>query len=156
MMRWWLLLTALAAAAMTAFAGAALASVTFDDTNGTGTVDRVDVQTAFGWTNAQFGQNKRDVTFTRVVSDGFSWLCSSGATPSTSTGTTIVVENTWRGKYVLLGYGARTETGIPVSLGDPCPNGDGSTVVQLLDFQPTPVFLYANYNGQTALLAVVG
>jgi hypothetical protein len=97
-----------------------------------GTADRANVQTAFGWTDAQFGRLKHDVAFEIVFTDAPEYACTSGAVlvggPPVRTFT--IVHSTWQGRYVFSGYGTSTTVGSLLQPGDPCPNGDGSTVVR--------------------------
>jgi hypothetical protein len=136
-----------------AFPGLGQAAITFDIQTGMGTADRANVQTAFGWTNAQFGQLKHDVVFTEVNRVATEYICTSGASGGGTTTYTTLVKSRWQGQFLLLGFGPTTVTNPtpPIGRGDPCPNGDGSTIFIILeDFYDGD--LYATADGQSVYL----
>lgn len=54
---------------------AAFATVTFNPANGTGFVGKGDVQTAFGWNNAQLQNNARGLAFQYYSTTTATWTC---------------------------------------------------------------------------------
>jgi hypothetical protein len=130
-------------------AGAAVSFIPFTDT---GSVDRSDVQAAFGWSNRQFAQNKDGVTFAEASLFYRAYICSSGAS------TTVGGENVWqvnskfRGDYKLLGRGATINAVTLPSVGDTCPNGDGSTILNIYYEGVNWLRLTAEFNGQKVVI----
>jgi hypothetical protein len=142
---------------LVAFPGLGQAAITFDLQTGTGSVDRSDVQQAFGWTNAQFGQMKHDVVFIQENHVATTFSCTSGAVlvGGLTTYYRTLVKSSWQGQFVLLGYGSSTTTNFPnppPGPGDPCPNGDGSTIIRADSEDFYDGDLFATANGQSAYL----
>src|SRR5688572_8608251 len=64
-----------AGAALAVVSTAAMASVSFDDTTGTGFVGKGDVQLAFGWNNKAAQDNAKSVVFSYEVEDTYDVTC---------------------------------------------------------------------------------
>jgi hypothetical protein len=140
------------AVAALALAGLASATVSVNYSGGTGTVDRADVQTAFGWTNAEMAHNKRGVTFALSWFRWDAYRCASGLLDSVASRTTYGITSRLQGDYILQGRdGTSTFSGSRLpAIGDACP--DGSTVTQLIPGD-TSADLWARYGDQQVGLA---
>ena len=68
-----------AAAALLVAAPTTLGAVTFDPSNGTGHLDRADVQSAFGWRDQTFAANARKVAFHLRSVGSLTWDCAAGS-----------------------------------------------------------------------------
>ena len=83
---------------MALFASTAFAAVSFNVQNGTGFVGKGDVQTAFGWNNAQLQKNLGDVTFYYRSSQEYTvteeWSTLAGGSKNTFVNTHTVTKVT--------------------------------------------------------------
>jgi len=132
---------ALILGALLATTASALATVTFDPAEGTGYVDKADVQEAFGWKDQVFQANARKVSFHAVHVVSWTWDCQIDGELLTfvsdeQSSRTVEVEalGTTAGRTVrsatgfdLTGFAGATP---PASGGDPtsCPSGEPSNV----------------------------
>lgn len=132
-----------AAAGLFAAAAFANASVTFDNTTGTGFVGKGDVQLAFGWNNAALQSKASGVSFSYQVSQDYLAVC----TWTTGAGTRGEKEHNVRHTekynangavnydartmsqitgFTLTGFGATTSVGSEPVVGEACPGSEGT------------------------------
>lgn len=152
-----------AAAATALISTAALASVTFNFDTGVGFVGKGDVQTAFGWNNAQAQNNAPGVTFTVNLEN--SWECDKIVTLGNgdtheitiehNSDTTGVIDSLNRTHnqvdgFILQGYSSTQTTGGPAR--NTCPN-DNSNFVE--GSTSSTGGLYVNSNGNSVLLLTI-
>jgi hypothetical protein len=117
---------------------------------GGGTISRVAVQAAFGWSNRQFAQNKDGVTFYETSGNYQEAFCSSGAEVSEAVWTNSPIVARFQGDWVAsIDWDHQTSTGHLSWMGDSCPNGDGSTVTDVKWPGWIPYSLFASSGGQT-------
>ena len=135
---------------------AAQATVNFNTQTQVGTVDRSDVQSAFGWSNSQTAHNARRVTFVEWWFVYNEYLCSSNSLADAGGVVEWGINSQSHGMtYNLQGRsGQDSGSGAPtLGVGDACPNGDGSTVVRLTFSGVNGPILMAQFGGQEATLA---
>jgi hypothetical protein len=160
-----------AAAAFAVVSTAAVASVTFDPSTGTGFVGKGDVQLVFGWNNAAAQSRSTSVTFKYQASTTYDVtidfdtgnplhnVTHHSVTQNTSTAVTSAIASEARktGQYTgwnLTGLGATTTSGDPVpNVGDSCPNGNlGTCQVTAVTPISSVGGLYVTYGGNSVLL----
>jgi hypothetical protein len=160
-----------AAAAFAVVSTAALATVTFDPSTGTGFVGKGDVQLAFGWNNAAAQNNAGKVTFTYNVSASYdavcTWVTGEGTrgekthnvTHKTSSSVISGVQYDARAHkqvdgFILRGFGATIDSGDPVPVvGGACQGeGAGGTWSSVTPTGTSGGGLYVNYGGNSVLL----
>ena len=160
-----------AAAALAVVSSAALASVTFDSSTGTGFVGKGDVQLAFGWNNAKLQQNAPGVSFSYNATDSYTAVCTfttgegtrgerthnnehtKTTTVSSAVAYDLRVRNQITG-FNLTGLGTTTTTGgaAPV-VGGACPGNPGTDGTwSSVELTGTTGGLYVNYGGNSVLL----
>jgi hypothetical protein len=156
-----------AAAAATAFvATAAFASVTFDNTTGTGFVGKGDIQILYGWNNAQLQRNAGGVVFSYDATDTYDVTCEwdtgvhnivhhSVTHPThTSVSSSIAYDpRQIKGQkqftgFNLNGFGLTTSQGSVPAVGDSCPNGN-SGIITAADLVSSEGGLNVTYGGIT-------
>ena len=135
-----------------AIAGSAGAASAFNVSTGTGSVDRADVQAAFGWSHRQTARNAHDVTFSLDTFLSEEFRCQSGWDGYVSKDQSTVVNDGVGQDYTLTGYGVTSSVQWP-AVGDPCPSGDGSSVLSTGQFFAYPNNLIAHFGEQNATLA---
>jgi hypothetical protein len=122
---------------------AALATVTFDASTGTGFVGKGDVQLAFGWNNAQLQSRASGLSFTYAITDEYSavctWTTGEGTrgervhnvshTDSVAVDGVVTYDARTRNQvtgFILTGFGAVSETGEVPVVGGACPGNPGT------------------------------
>ena len=156
---------------------AAYAAVTFDPSSGTGFVGKGDVQTAFGWNNAELQANASGVTFTYVAVDTYDvtveWDTGNADQPQSiqhhiitqtkraSVNATVAYDARTHKQidgFILTGYGSTTTEGTIPSVGDilvdpqtgnPYPTDHVVTAVTLVS---STGGLYVNYGSTSVLI----
>jgi hypothetical protein len=145
-------LIAVIAASLAVIATSAGAAVSFDPYVGTGSVDRADVQQAFGWSNSETAHNAKLVTFTEWYFVYNVFNCSSGIQVSGGS----VLEDGIKAKaqgqqFILSGLSGTHGGGYQgYQLGGVCP--DGSVVATIAYSGTSGPALMAQFNGQEAML----
>jgi hypothetical protein len=158
-----------AAAALAVVSTAAVASVTFDSSTGTGFVGKGDVQLAFGWNNAAAQKNATAVSFGYDAVDKYDVECYWETTTGngrvvvhditvprhTSVSSAVTYEARKTGQYTgynLNGFGATTTNGTVPVVGGTCPGQ--SNVATIIDVTQTGSTggLSVTYNGVTVAL----
>lgn len=132
-----------AAAALAAVSSAAMASVSFDSTTGTGFVGKGDIQTLYGWNDATLQKNAAGVTFAYNVEETYRYDCTftivigKDKTPtpqtvtrgkSTSVNGAVAYDSRKNGLgkitgFNLTGFGATVSDGVVPVEGGSCPGG---------------------------------
>ncbi len=138
-----------------AIAAAACAAVSFDTSNGTGSVDAADVKGAFGWTTAQFGANASGVSFNYREQETVNVTCTWFAAEGTGTAQTMtfpvststewpLLSSVITGRkgvtgYSLNGFAYMISDGVSIpKLGQACPYA--SPTAQVTSVSPTSSF----------------
>ena len=146
------------------------ASVIFDSETGEGFVGKGDVQTAFGWNNAQLQKNAGGVTFTYNKTDKYDVTCEWDTTTGGKDPKTIHHEVTNRKNskvdagvlfearknsqitgFNLNGFNNESNSQAIPAVGDSCPNG-GDGIVTDVDSISSEGGLFVNYGGTSVLL----
>ncbi|WP_156901827.1 hypothetical protein [Azohydromonas australica] len=158
-----------------AFAAAVVAAVTFDPATGKGFVGKGDVQTAFGWSNAQLQSNAKNVGFTFSQHEQYTGTCTftvetggvrnrqtksvtstrvKNVNVSGDVGYDVRVRNQITG-YNLTGYQNNlTVIGVALQNGDPCEGGNvGDGIISDVVQTGYQAALNAVYNGTSVRLA---
>jgi hypothetical protein len=153
------------------FTVALLATVTFDPNTGTGFVGKGDVQSAFGWNNAQAQLHGTEITFTFNSTDTYSATCEFFTGPDqhrvqhdvtiprhVSVNGTITYDARTHKQidgYILTGFGEGSTSGgtVPV-VGEICVAGpgiaqDGTWVEVTLVSSGGDGGLFVNWNGSS-------
>jgi hypothetical protein len=164
----WMGTTAAAVVALT-FATAASATVTFDPNSGTGFVGKGDVQTAFGWNNAQAQANLSSITFSYKSGGTFDVTCEFDTpgpvvthhiiTQTKTSSVNATVDYSFRvhhqidGIY-LTGFGQVITTGDKIpSVGDGCPGNSGlGAITAVTPIGSTATGLFVTYGGNSVQL----
>jgi hypothetical protein len=144
-------LIAVIAVSLAVIATSAGAAVSFDPYTETGSVDRADVQQAFGWSNSETAHNAKLVTFTQWYFVYNVFNCSSGMQVSGGS----VIEDGIKAKaqgqqFILSGPSTHGGGYQGYQLGGVCP--DGSVVATIAYGGTNGPALIAHFNGQGAWL----
>ncbi len=150
---------------------AALATVTFDTSTGNGFVGKGDVQSAFGWNNADLQARAAGVTFTYEFTDSYTAVCTwttGEGTPgervhnvSHTTGVAIDDNVTYRPRvhmqidgFILTGFEGTFDSGEVPVVGGPCPGnpGTGGVWTSVTSNGGGQGGLYVNYGGTKVLI----
>ena len=134
------------AVALATISTAAMASVTFDYTSGTGFVGKGDVQLAFGWNNAAAQKNANAVTFAVNSLTSYEAVCTwttgegkkgekihnvehkKSATVLSNVAFELKKTGQYTG-YFLNGFGATTSSGDVPVVGGACQGNEGNDAV---------------------------
>jgi len=162
-----------AAAAATAFIStAALATVTFDNTTGTGFVGKGDVQIALGWNNATLQRNANGVTFTYNTTDTYDVTCEwdTGTrnivhhviTLPKHTGVNATIGSTGRNTssglqgpntgFILTGFGQTIVDGTLPEVGGSCLGFGADGTITDVELTSSTGGLFTNYGGNSVQL----
>jgi hypothetical protein len=137
-----------AGAALAVISTAAMASVSFDYSTGTGFVGKGDVQLAFGWNNKAAQDNAKNVTFAVDAQDTYDVTCEWETVTGGPHSQTIFhdvtiprhvkvnasvsydarLKNQYTG-YILNGYGTSTTVGSVPVVGASCPMAHATAVI---------------------------
>jgi len=148
------------------------AAVSFDPDNGTGFVGKGDIQTAFGWNNAQLQQNAEDVSFSTVKTATYDvvcqWVTGEGTRgekthqvtqEETTEVNSDVVHKTRTNPqsavtgFQLTGFGDTTTSGDVPSVGDSCLGEGAEGTVQSVNLvSESGVTLIASFGGNDVTL----
>jgi hypothetical protein len=161
-----------AAAALALVSSAALATVTFDSSTGTGFVGKGDVQIAFGWNNKAAQDNAKAVAFSLETDDMYDVTCEwdtttghglihHGVTNHKHQGVNASVAYDARMKNQYTGYTLSGFTGTPTitgqaapSVGDSCPEGAGTARVTAVELTSSVGGLFVTYNNNSVQLTI--
>jgi hypothetical protein len=148
-----------------AFSTTAFADVTFNSQSGMGFVGKGDVQSAFGWNNAELQQNYTNVTFTFMTEVTYSATCTSGTgqetvqiTDQIEADVTRYVDFTARMRkqvtgFILIGYMAIVLGENTPILNAPCTaNGSPGVWTDVDIVNTTEIGLFVNYGGSSVQL----
>jgi hypothetical protein len=150
------------------------AAVTFDPNTGTGFVGKGDVQTAFGWNNAQLQANGAGISFTYNATETYQAVCTfvtgegtrgekthNAAIPRHSSVNSAIQYKTRTHNqidgFILTGFGITTTDGTVPVVGNACVansdgvnhNGTWSSVTLI----SSSGGLFVNYGGSNVLLS---
>lgn len=164
------------AAALAAVSTAALATITFDASTGTGFVGKGDVQFTYGWNNKTLQDKAAGVTFSYLSEETFDVTCEwdtgregtpgfkhhSVTTPK-KRGINAVINGDPRqvkGQtqftgFILSGFGEVSYTGGPTALptvGAACPNGGDGLITAVVSLGESAGALYVSDAGATPVL----
>lgn len=159
----------LAAAAATALVStAALASVTFDSSSGTGFVGKGDIQLLYGWNNAKAQSNAKLVSFGYDATDTYDVECqwtttTGGPSPKeilhdinvprhTRIASSVAADPRKTGQYTgynLSGFGSTTSEGTVPVVGGACPGNSNVGIITAVTQTGSTGGLSVTFNGIT-------